>query len=244
MLRTVRHWMLTRARRRAALPATARAADVPALPQHLRDTGLYVAGISACWPSRLSTRCGRMAPQSVAGSGYRPARASTPRSPTPGISRAARNCGRNSATAARSRRASSNAPRMATGASQLRLDGGWHGRRARAGGRHSRDAGARGARTRVTPFPPQDDCRACHEGAPVPVLGFGALQLSPDRDPLAPHAESNGRGGESALARGSWPAAQSVAGAAGESAANQGGDARRTRRPRLPAWQLRPLSQR
>ena len=26
----------------------------------------------------------------------------------------------------------------------------------------------------------------------MPVLGFSALQLSPDRDPLAPHAESNG----------------------------------------------------
>ena len=29
-------------------------------------------------------------------------------------------------------------------------------------------------------IPAQDDCRACHEGAPVPVLGFSALQLSPD----------------------------------------------------------------
>lgn len=38
-------------------------------------------------------------------------------------------------------------------------------------------------------IPSEDDCRACHEGAPVPVLGFSALQLSPDRDPLAPHAE-------------------------------------------------------
>src|SRR5689334_4874738 len=38
-------------------------------------------------------------------------------------------------------------------------------------------------------IPSVDDCRACHEGAPVPVLGFSALQLSPDRDPLAPHAE-------------------------------------------------------
>jgi hypothetical protein len=37
--------------------------------------------------------------------------------------------------------------------------------------------------------PGEFDCRACHEGAPTPVLGFGALQLSPDRDPLAPHAE-------------------------------------------------------
>jgi hypothetical protein len=38
-------------------------------------------------------------------------------------------------------------------------------------------------------IPSEDDCRACHEGAPVPVLGFSALQLSPDRDPLAPHAD-------------------------------------------------------
>lgn len=33
------------------------------------------------------------------------------------------------------------------------------------------------------------DCSACHGSAPSPVLGFGALQLSDDRDPLAPHAE-------------------------------------------------------
>lgn len=38
-------------------------------------------------------------------------------------------------------------------------------------------------------IPSVEDCRACHEGAPVPVLGFSALQLSPDRDPLAPHAD-------------------------------------------------------
>jgi len=35
----------------------------------------------------------------------------------------------------------------------------------------------------------ESDCRACHEGAAVPVLGISALQLSADRDPLAPHAE-------------------------------------------------------
>jgi hypothetical protein len=40
-------------------------------------------------------------------------------------------------------------------------------------------------------IPGEADCRACHEGAAVPVLGFGALQLSPDRDPLAPHAEAS-----------------------------------------------------
>jgi len=38
-------------------------------------------------------------------------------------------------------------------------------------------------------IPSEADCRACHEGAAVPVLGFSALQLSGDRDPLAPHAE-------------------------------------------------------
>lgn len=37
--------------------------------------------------------------------------------------------------------------------------------------------------------PSRNDCLACHEGAAVPVLGFSALQLSPDRDELAPHAE-------------------------------------------------------
>jgi mono/diheme cytochrome c family protein len=48
------------------------------------------------------------------------------------------------------------------------------------------DAGPTG-RYRV---PSRADCLACHEGPAVPVLGFSALQLSPDRDPLAPHAET------------------------------------------------------
>jgi mono/diheme cytochrome c family protein len=39
-------------------------------------------------------------------------------------------------------------------------------------------------------IPSRLDCRACHEGSPVRVLGFSALQLSPDRDPNAPHAET------------------------------------------------------
>lgn len=38
-------------------------------------------------------------------------------------------------------------------------------------------------------IPSRDDCRACHDTASRPVLGFTALQLSDDRDPLAPHAE-------------------------------------------------------
>ena len=44
-------------------------------------------------------------------------------------------------------------------------------------------------------IPAEDDCRACHEGAAVPVLGFSALQLSSDRDPLAPHAEAQAGAG-------------------------------------------------
>jgi hypothetical protein len=39
-------------------------------------------------------------------------------------------------------------------------------------------------------IPAQADCQACHEGAAAPVLGFSALQLSSDRDPLAPHTEA------------------------------------------------------
>ncbi len=38
-------------------------------------------------------------------------------------------------------------------------------------------------------IPSRADCLACHEGAATPVLGFSALQLSADRDPLALHAE-------------------------------------------------------
>lgn len=41
-------------------------------------------------------------------------------------------------------------------------------------------------------IPSRTDCLACHEGAAVPLLGASALQLSRDRDPLAPHAEPRG----------------------------------------------------
>lgn len=41
------------------------------------------------------------------------------------------------------------------------------------------------------PLPSRDDCRACHEGGAVPILGFSAMQLSGDRDSRAAHAESS-----------------------------------------------------
>ena len=46
---------------------------------------------------------------------------------------------------------------------------------------------ARGKRHSI---PAIEDCRVCHESSPAIVLGFNALQLSDDRDPLAPHAEA------------------------------------------------------
>ena len=45
---------------------------------------------------------------------------------------------------------------------------------------------ARGKRHSI---PGVEDCKTCHESSPAVVLGFNALQLSDDRDPLAPHAE-------------------------------------------------------
>jgi mono/diheme cytochrome c family protein len=36
-------------------------------------------------------------------------------------------------------------------------------------------------------IPSLADCAACHRSSPATVLGFSALQLSDDRDPLAPH---------------------------------------------------------
>ena len=44
-------------------------------------------------------------------------------------------------------------------------------------------------------IPSRTDCRSCHEGSPARILGFSALQLSSDRDPNAPHAESQPDGG-------------------------------------------------
>jgi mono/diheme cytochrome c family protein len=38
-------------------------------------------------------------------------------------------------------------------------------------------------------IPSRSDCLACHEGRRSLVLGFNALQLSPERDPLAVHGE-------------------------------------------------------
>jgi len=41
----------------------------------------------------------------------------------------------------------------------------------------------------VYSVPSEMDCRACHEGSAVPVLGFSALQLAANRDPGALHTQ-------------------------------------------------------
>ena len=38
-------------------------------------------------------------------------------------------------------------------------------------------------------IPGVTDCKACHQGGRTEILGFSALQLSPDRDPVALHPE-------------------------------------------------------
>jgi hypothetical protein len=43
---------------------------------------------------------------------------------------------------------------------------------------------------RAHTIPSVTDCKVCHEASRTAVLGFSLLQLSPDRDPAAPHAEA------------------------------------------------------
>ncbi len=103
-------------------------------------------------------------------------------------------------------------------------------------------AGAPGGRYTV---PSRNDCLACHEGAAVPVLGFSALQLSADRDPLAPHADAPERcAARSALACRERLVAQPAFGGARSSAAHRCAVANSARRAGLSARQLRSLPQR
>jgi hypothetical protein len=53
--------------------------------------------------------------------------------------------------------------------------------------------------------PSESDCVVCHDDGDPPVLGFSALQLSPDRDPGAVHAEASPEGVDLAeLVAGGW----------------------------------------
>jgi hypothetical protein len=67
----------------------------------------------------------------------------------------------------------------------LCVERGRHRCRAGPSPRHRRAARARRAAGRYA-VPSRTDCLACHASTTVPVLGLGVLQLSADRDPLAP----------------------------------------------------------
>ena len=51
-------------------------------------------------------------------------------------------------------------------------------------------------------IPGVNDCKACHQGGRSEVLGFGLIQLAPERDPGALHADPSGVDVNSLIARG------------------------------------------
>lgn len=63
------------------------------------------------------------------------------------------------------------------------------GRAARLVSENGRPGAYQLAGGRTHDIPSVNDCKACHQGTPSRVLGFSSLQLSPDRDPGALHAE-------------------------------------------------------
>jgi hypothetical protein len=186
MLRGALHWFLL-------LPCIAYAAE-PAMPEHLRDTGLYadvsmshlradVLPFSPQYPLWSDGATKRRWIQLPAGSSIdatRPDAWEFPRG-------------------TKLWKEFSHGGRVETRFIERAMDGSWRfasyvwstdGKDAvLAPVAGIRDLPVQGTRYSI---PAQDDCRACHEGAPVPVLGFSTLQLSPDRDLFAPHADAAG----------------------------------------------------
>lgn len=173
-----------------ALPAAVSAADDP-LPERLADTGLYAMG--------STTRTGEgvlpYAPQYPLWSDGTRKRRWIRLPPGTAID-AAQPDAWQFPPGTQLWKEFSHGRRIETRYIERRPDGSW--RFAAyvwdADGREAVLAPEHGARLAAGPtgryaVPSRTDCLACHEGPAVPVLGFSALQLSPDRDPLAPHAE-------------------------------------------------------
>ena len=168
-----------------------RAADTGSLPEHLADTGLYVSGST----SQLQPGVLQFSPQyplwSDGASKHRWIKL------PPGTSiDAAQPDAWDFPRGTKLWKEFSHGGRVETRYIERGADGVWRYASYvwNAGGTDAVLAPAAGIRDLPVPgmrysIPAQDDCRACHEGAPVPVLGFSALQLSPDRDPRAPHAD-------------------------------------------------------
>ena len=169
-------------------------------------------------PSRRNIRSGPMEPQSGAGSRCRPVPPSTRPTRTPGSFRSAHACGRSSpSTASASKRATSSARPTVSGSMPLTPGARTAARRSSSPERGRRDAYPLGGGRSHT-IPGVGDCKACHQGGRSEVLGFSALQLSPDRDPGALHAELRPDAGiDLQLPRREGPARRAAQVAAGDS---------------------------
>ena len=166
----------------------------PPLPEHLRDTGLYVAGsTSEVRPENLS-----FSPQYPLWSDGATKRRWLYLPPGTSID-ASRPNAWDFPPGTRLWKEFSHDRRVETRMIERLADGSWRFA-AYVWNEDGSDAvlapaaGVRALPVRGAPdgryaVPSEADCRACHEGGATPVLGASALQLSPDRDPLAPHAE-------------------------------------------------------
>jgi hypothetical protein len=193
MFRGVHNWLLKLTLVAACLSAVAHAEDSRGLPQHLGDTGLYVAGTTRISPDVLP-----FSPQYPLWSDGAAKRRWIWLPPGASIDASAPDAWQ-FPPGTRLWKEFAHGRVLETRFIERGADGQW-----RFGsylwtedGKDAVLASAKGVRDLPAPnspgarytIPSEDDCRACHEGAPVPVLGFSALQLSPDRDPLAPHAD-------------------------------------------------------
>jgi len=159
-----------------------RAADVGTLPEHLSDTGLYVSGSVTqlqpdvlqfspqypLWSDGASKHRWIKLPPGTSVDAVKPDAWDFPRG-------------------TKLWKEFSHGGRVETRYIERGMDGVWRYASYvwNAGGTDAVLAPAAGIRDLPLPgrrysIPAQDDCRACHEGAPVPVLGFSALQLSAD----------------------------------------------------------------
>lgn len=176
----------------AVLPALVAAAAVPPLPQRLSDTGLYEAGSV----TRVSADVIAYVPQYGLWSDGAHKRRWIWLPPGTAID-AARPDAWQFPVGTRLWKEFAFGTRIETRYIERLPDGSWRyasyrwdadGRDATLtpeGGAALAVAAAPGGRYAI---PSRGDCTVCHEGTAVPVLGFSALQLSPDRDPLALHA--------------------------------------------------------
>ena len=188
---------------------------------------------------RRSIRSGPTAPPSGAGSRCRPAARSTPPIRTHGFFPSGRGSGRSSPSkGSASRRASWSGRRTANG-SMRPMRGARTGAARSLCRRAASAAPGRSAAGKSHTIPGVNDCKACHQGGRSEVLGFGLIQLSPDRDPGALHADLRRRREFAHRARPArWLAAIRARGALDRSVRD------RARGRRLPARQLRALPQR